>query len=101
MMAIGFSFIRCMTTLSEKFMEAKSETGMKSAVLGVLETLLVVMVLYYFMIWSFFDNLLISWPEIVIFPILLTLLLGKFTGLRISEYIRFRSLFLSHIGEEE
>src|SRR3989339_40992 len=90
-----------MTTLSEKFMEAKSETGMKSAVLGVLETLLVVMVLYYFMIWSFFDNLLISWPEIVIFPILLTLLLGKFTGLRISEYIRFRSLFLSHIGEEE
>jgi len=90
-----------MTTLSEKFMDAKSETGLKSALFGIFETLLVVMLSYYLMIWSGFNNLLISWPELVIIPLLLLLLLGKFTGLRISEYIRFRSLFLNHSGEEE
>lgn len=90
-----------MTTLSEKFMDAKMETGLKSALFGILETLLIVLLSYYLMIWSAFNNLLISWPEIVLIPILFTLLLGKFTGLRVSEYIRFRSLFVNHTGEEE
>jgi len=90
-----------MTTLSEKFMEAKLETGLRSAFFGVLETLFVVLLSYYLMVWTAFNNLLISWPEIVLFPIFLMFLLGKFTGLRVSEYIRFRSLFLNHTGEEE
>lgn len=90
-----------MTTLSEKFMEAKSETGLKSALVGVLETLVVVMLSYYFILWSAFNNFLISWPEIILVPLIFILVLGKFTGLRISEYIRFRSLFLNHTGEEE
>ncbi|OGH84978.1 MAG: hypothetical protein A2493_01340 [Candidatus Magasanikbacteria bacterium RIFOXYC12_FULL_33_11] len=90
-----------MTTLSEKFMEAKSEIGLKTALFGVFETLFVVLLSYYFILWSSFNNLLISWPEIIIIPILAILILGKFTGLRISEYIRFRSLFVNHTGEEE
>ncbi|MFA7314637.1 MAG: 7TM domain-containing protein [Candidatus Magasanikbacteria bacterium] len=90
-----------MTTLSEKFMDAKLETGFKMALFGVLETLFVVLLSYYLMVWSAFNNLLISWPEIVLFPIFFMFLLGKFTGLRVSEYIRFRSLFLNHTGEEE
>ncbi|OIO20077.1 MAG: hypothetical protein AUJ23_00775 [Candidatus Magasanikbacteria bacterium CG1_02_32_51] len=90
-----------MTTLSEKFMDAKLETGFKSALFGVLETLFVILLSYYLMVWSAFNNLLISWPEIVLFPIFFMFLLGKFTGLRVSEYIRFRSLFLNHTGEEE
>jgi len=41
-----------------------------------------------------------SWPELVIVPLLGMILLGKFSGLRFTEYIRFRSLFKEkHIEE--
>ncbi|MBT3539198.1 PKD domain-containing protein [Candidatus Parcubacteria bacterium] len=88
-----------MSTLSEKFMAAKSEEGLRNAVVGVIETLAVVVISYYLMVWAAFNDLVISWPEVVIVPLVLMLILGKFSGLRISEYFRFRSLFSDHTEE--
>ncbi len=82
-----------MSTLSEKFMAAKMEEGLRSALIGVIETLVVVMFSYYIIIWPKFYDLVLSWPELILLPMIITLILGKFTGLRISEYFRFRSLF--------
>jgi len=88
-----------MSTLSEKFMAAKSEEGLRNAVVGVIETLVVVIISYYLMIWAAFNDLVISWPEVVLIPLVFILLLGKFSGLRISEYFRFRGLFSDHTEE--
>lgn len=85
-----------MSTIAEKFMAAQSEEGLSGALFGVLGTLLIVIVSYYFITWTNFNKLLLAWPELVITPFLLNFLLGKFTGLRLSEYLRFRSLFTEH-----
>ncbi|MFA6427042.1 MAG: 7TM domain-containing protein [Candidatus Magasanikbacteria bacterium] len=88
-----------MSTLSEKFTATKSEEGLRAAIFGVIETLGVVIVSYYMIHWSSFNSLIISWPEFILVPLVLIILLGKFSGLRISEYIRFRSLLSDHKEE--
>ncbi len=88
-----------MSNVAEKFMAAQSEEGFRGAMMAVAETLIVVVVAYYLIIWTSFSNLVMSWPELVLTPILLTLLLGKFSGLRLNEYLRFRSLFSDHTEE--
>ena len=85
-----------MSTVSEKFMAAQSEEGFKGALYGVAETLIVVLVSYYLITWVAFNNWIMSWPELIFVPFVLNFLLGKFAGLRLSEYIRFRSLFGEH-----
>ncbi len=85
-----------MSTVSEKFMAAQSEEGIRGALFGVMGTLLIVAASYYFIAWHSVNSLILSWPELVIIPILGTLVLGKFTGLRLSEYVRFRSLLTEH-----
>jgi len=85
-----------MSTVSEKFMAAQSEEGFKGAMFGVLETLVVVIVSYYLITWVAFNNIIMSWPELIFIPFVLNFLLGKFAGLRLSEYFRFRSLFSEH-----
>lgn len=88
-----------MSTVSEKFMAAQNEEGVKSAILAVVGTLFIVILSYYFITWSYFNNLLLSWPELVLAPVLITVLLGKFTGLRLAELVRFRSLLTEHQEE--
>ena len=88
-----------MSTVTEKFLSAQSEEGLKSALLGVLRTILVSAAAYYFVVWPAFVDLLTSAPELVLIPLLLIVVLGKFTGLRLGEYFRFRHLFRE--GQEE
>jgi hypothetical protein len=88
-----------MSSIAEKFMAAQSEEGFRGAVLGIISTLLVVITSYYLISWTEFKNLIMSWPELIIAAILLTFIIGKYSGLRLSEYIRFRSLFREHTEE--
>jgi hypothetical protein len=89
-----------MSNVAEKFMAAQTEEGFRGAVVGVMETLIVVVISYYIIVWNYFNNMIMSWPELILVPMVLTLLLGKFSGLRLSEYLRFRSLFSEHTEEE-
>ena len=88
-----------MSTVSEKFMAAQNEEGVRSAIFAIIGTLCIVIVSYYFITWSYFNNLLLSWPELVLTPVLITIILGKFTGLRLAELVRFRSLLTEHQEE--
>lgn len=88
-----------MSNVAEKFMAAQTEEGLKGALFGVLETLIVVLLSFYFITWTTVNNAIMSWPEWVFLPMILSLFLGKFTGLRLSEYFRFRSLFSDHAEE--
>jgi len=88
-----------MSTVAEKFMAVQTEEGFRGALFAVLGTLVVVIASYYFILWNSFNNLVMSWPELILLPLLLNFLLGKFTGLRLGEYIRFKSLFSEHVEE--
>lgn len=89
-----------MSTISEKFLSAQSEEGLKGALSGVLTTIIIAIAAYYLVVWATFTNLIMSWPELVIAPLIGLIILGRFTGLRLSEYFRFRSLFKEKSVEE-
>ncbi len=89
-----------MSTISEKFLSAQSEEGLKGAIFGVFETILIAVLSFLLTNFSYAKEMLLSLPEIIIIPIVGIFLLGKFTGLRMSEYFRFRSLFREGMEEE-
>lgn len=87
------------STISERINSAQVEEGFSNALKGVVQTIIVSLIAYYFVIWPWLMQLTISTPEIILLPLLGNLLLGKFTGLRLIEYFRFRTLFKDSIEE--
>lgn len=82
-----------MITLVEKFIATQIEKGDQTAVLLALETLGISLVGYLIVRWHVLIELIISHPWIILLTLPINLLLGKWTGLRLSEYIRFRKIF--------
>jgi len=90
-----------MATLSEKFLSAQSSEGTRSAVITAAETVFISFVAYAIVTWAWMQNGILALPEVILIPILGNIWLGRFTGLRLSEYIKFRSLFREETNEEE
>jgi hypothetical protein len=88
-------------TLVEDLLSIQLERGIRSAVLLTLETVFVA-VLSYWMIekWTAFRTLLLGYPEIIFLFIVANVIMGKYTGLRLTEVFRFRTL-LTHIENAE
>ena len=87
-----------MTTLAEKFVSAQSGKGVYAAVLLMIETTFVSLVCYWVVEWQYLQNLMLSYPEIILLLIVFNFGLGKWTGLRLFEYIRFREV-MKHTEE--
>lgn len=81
-----------MIVLSEKFISTQMEKNTKIAVLISLQTLIIALLTLYAVHSSFLTRLLFSAPWIILLTIPLNIFFGRWTGLRLSEYIRFRSL---------
>lgn len=102
----GMSFSRdtvfillIMSTLAESFLNLKREEGLYSAIMGIGETLLASLICVAIAQWGAFQTLLLAYPEIVLGTIVINVLLGRWTGLRLLEYWRFREVF-RHLQEE-
>lgn len=105
LLAIGGSFQRTglaavsifplliMITLVEKFISTQIEKGDKTAFLLAVETLGIAILGYYLLKWPFLVNLVISYPWVILLTIPINIALGKWAGLRVSEYFRFREVF--------
>ncbi len=78
--------------LVEEFVKVQIEEGARGAFVLTLETILLSMVSYFIVNGTFFRSFLISYPEIIFFSFLVNIFLGKWTGLRIWEYYRFREV---------
>ncbi len=87
-----------MTTLAEKFVTAQSGKGVYAAVLLMAETTIVSLICYWIVEWEYLQNLMLSYPEIILLLIVINLFLGRWTGLRVFEYIRFREV-MKHAEE--
>lgn len=97
-------------TLTEKFVNVQGSKGFKQAIILTLETVLVAILAYiviggeidlivYKFKFTYVQTLMLSYPEVIVLFIIINVVLGRWTGLRLLEYIRFREV-LRHVEEE-
>lgn len=91
--AVSIFPILIMITIVEKFVATQIEKGNKTALILAGETLVISVVGYFIASWSVLIEALINYPWIVLLTIPVNIALGKFDGLRLTEYIRFRNIF--------
>ena len=84
--------ILILITLIEKFISAQVEKGFRTAAFLSVETLIISIAGYYFIIWDQFRNLVLEHPEYILLLFVINIFLGKWTGIRLSEYLRFREV---------
>lgn len=104
--AVGLDFSRdsvfmllILSTLAENFLSLKSEEGWKSAILGSTETILGSLLCVALVQWKVLQSLFLAYPELILLTFPINVILGRWTGLRIVEYFRFREVF-KHLQEE-
>lgn len=99
-----------LSTLTEKFISVQSGKGLNKAMILTLQTVFVAIVAYiviggeidlflFKLKFGFLQGLILSYPEIILLFIGTNVLLGRWTGLRLLEYVRFREV-LRHVEEE-
>ncbi|MDD3735370.1 MAG: 7TM domain-containing protein [Candidatus Pacebacteria bacterium] len=85
--------ILVMILLCERFISAQMERGPRMAIILTVETLILAIISYFIIEWSWLQNILLSWPILsFVFAIIINFALGRWTGLRFSEYFRFKEL---------
>ncbi len=91
--AVSIFPLLIMITLVEKFIATQIEKGNKTAFYLALETLIISVIGYYLLKWGFLVKSVMAYPWIILLTIPINFVLGKWTGLRMSEYFRFKEIF--------
>ena len=81
-----------MVILTEKFVAAQIRYGFGSALRLTLETFILSMICYFLVGWESLKVFVVSYPEWILLSIPILILLGRWTGLRLFEYWRFKRL---------
>ena len=81
--------ILIMITLVEKFIAVQIEKGDRAAIILAAETLIISILGFYLASWGTLIQFIAMHPWIILLTIPMNIALGKWTGLRLSEYFRF------------
>lgn len=84
--------ILIMIALVEKFVSTQIEKGARTAIILSVETLGISLICYFVVSWNSLVVFIHLYPWVVLFTILINILLGKWTGLRLSEFFRFKEV---------
>jgi len=85
--------ILIIVALTEKFIAVQIERGVRGAIIITSETLILSVVSFWVISWSWLQGFVLIYPVwIILGSILANIFLGKWTGLRLSEYFRFREV---------
>lgn len=84
--------ILIMITLVEKFVAVQIEKGGRAAMVLALETLVISIIGYYIASWDTLIRLILHYPWVSLITLPVNIFLGKWTGLRLTEYFRFRQI---------
>lgn len=90
--AVSIFPLLIMIIIVEKFIAAQIERGNRTAILLAVETLVIAVAGYYLASWKELINIIVSYPWVVLLIIPFNIFLGKWTGLRLNEYWRFREI---------
>ncbi len=83
-----------LTIAAERFSRATVEDGYKMAIDKLFQTLLATAVCYWLLSWPWLPSILIIFPECILLIIAIAMLLGRYIGIRWTEFYRFRPLFV-------
>jgi len=84
-----------MIILVERFINAQIEKGFQTASYLTLETLIISIFCYFLMVSQGVQQFILHYPEIIIAVIIFNLAIGRWIGLRLTEYFRFRPIIKS------
>ena len=84
--------ILILTILAEEFIAVQFSQGARSALRLTGWTILLSVLCYFVVSWELLRTVLLAYPELVLLTIPINIGLGRFTGLRLVEYVRFRDL---------
>jgi hypothetical protein len=90
--AVSIFPILIMITLVEKFVAVQIEKGDRVAIILAIETLFISIVGFLIASNAPLIKFIVQYPWAILFTIPINILLGKWTGLRISEYFRFKEI---------
>jgi hypothetical protein len=68
------------------------EKGNKTAMILAVETLFISLLGFFIANWNIFIKLIILYPWIILLTVPVNILIGRWTGLRLSEYWRFKEI---------
>jgi hypothetical protein len=88
--------IAIMAITAERFAIIEVEQGWKKAITITFTTMLVISASYAFMDSLFLQSMTLAFPELLFVIVALYLWLGKWTGMRVMEFFRFRKLIFGN-----
>lgn len=92
--------IAILTLTSERFSLVIEEEGVKQALITLIVTLFVTYVCFFFMSSLFLQTSFLAFPELIVFVIALNIWLGRWVGLRVMEFWRFRGIIFKGQTDE-
>lgn len=81
-----------MITVSEQLISIYIKKGKKTAYLLTLGTLFISSLTYALIAWRWLQDMVLRYPYIVLIMLVVNLIIGKWTGLRLNEYFKFKSV---------
>lgn len=78
--------------LAEEFIALQFKSGLRHALTITAWTLALAIGCFFIVSWELLRTVVISYPEVVLLTIPFNILLGRWSGLRLTEYFRFRKL---------
>ena len=92
LVSISIFPILILIMLVEEFIRVQIEEGTRPAFILTFETIVLSMISYFIVNNHTVRDVLLSYPEIIFLTIIMNIILGKWTGLRLWEYYRFREI---------
>ena len=93
LMSVNIFPILILVLLSENFLDAQSRTKESEAIALTVETIGLAFISGLILKWEIMQNFALTQPELLILGTLLfNIIIGRFAGLRLTEWLRFRSI---------
>jgi len=85
--------VLAMVALIEKFIVIQIERGIRGSILLAVEITILSIISFYVISWGWLENIVLTYPLLIIaLTVAINLFLGKWTGLRLTEYFRFKDV---------
>lgn len=81
-----------MSTMVEKFVSIQGGKGLRSALTLVGESVLVAILCYFVAEWGWLKVVILGHPEVIFLFLFANVIMARWTGLRLLEYVRFREI---------
>jgi hypothetical protein len=80
--------------ITEKYFIMLARKNISTTLFVSFESLVIAIFCYFLVSWEAFQNLLLNYPYLILLLFPINYLIGKFTGLRLSEYLRFWNILI-------